>query len=103
MAVWGWSNTGPDRVTVAPGRIAPELSVTLPKISPVCCCALAHALVTISAINAKANVRNLIDPPARDSFWPVCACGGPVRANAIQPLVEHPEEWIQSGIIQRLE
>jgi hypothetical protein len=103
MAVSGCSNIGPVSVTATPGSTAPEPSVTLPKISPVCCWALARALTANDATSARAMVRILIVPPARDCFRRFHACGGPVAANAIQPLAEHPAGWIQSGIIQSLE
>ena len=36
-AVWGASSDPPVSVTVTPGTTAPDESVALPKISPVCC------------------------------------------------------------------
>jgi hypothetical protein len=53
-------------VTVTPGSTAPDWSVTLPKISPVCCCAIADDAPSAIAIAASAAVkRHFIDIPPR--------------------------------------
>ena len=51
---------GPLSVTVTPGSTAPDESVALPNISPVCDWAAANVAAKSSATNAKTNDRTLI-------------------------------------------
>src|SRR5712692_7882113 len=61
IAVSGCNRIGAVSVTVAPGSTAPDWSVTLPKISPVCDCADAVATpVTNIASRTSTAIRNLI-------------------------------------------
>src|SRR5205823_8136094 len=53
VAVCGCSSEGPVSVTITPGSTAPDVSVTLPKISPVC--DWAHAGATPSASASAAS------------------------------------------------
>ena len=61
VATCGWSSDGLVRVTVTPGSTAPDASVTLPKISPVCDWAQADdALNTSASAASMATTRNFI-------------------------------------------
>jgi len=61
VAVCGWSSEGPVSVTVTPGSTAPDVSLTLPKISPVCDWAHApDALSTSASAASRAVKRNFI-------------------------------------------
>jgi hypothetical protein len=61
VAVSGCNSTGLVIVTVTPGSIAPDSSVTFPKISPTCDCAQTDdALAAITSAAKKAVKRTLI-------------------------------------------
>src|SRR5262245_25170882 len=84
-AVWGWMRAGPEMVTEAPGRIAPVESLTLPKISPVCCCA-ATAVVNVkrkTAAMAPSRTR-VMDPPEVNCNEKHGAEPGPDRVRAAE-------------------
>ncbi len=78
----------PRSVTVTPGSVPPDSSMTFPEISPVVRCAYAGAIATAS-INATTNDHTRVmhppassDGPAENSMMSVSACGHLARGFA---------------------